>query len=77
MAMVSYAWGGLGSSFGPIVILSLYWKKLTRQGVIVGTLIWLNWYYILEKLRFSKFRSRTFSYFCIKFHNNSCGQLHD
>jgi len=47
--MVSYAWGGLGSTFGPLVILSLYWKGLNRQGVIagllfgsLGTILWKN-----------------------------------
>ena len=46
-SMVSYAWAGLGSSFGPIVLLMLTWRKLTWQGVIAGlitgflsTVIW-------------------------------------
>lgn len=50
-AMVSYAWGGLGSTFGPIVILTLYWKGITRNGVIagltfgsIGTILWTNTY---------------------------------
>ena len=45
--MVSYAWAGLGSSFGPLVLLLLTWKKVTWQGVIAGlitgfatTVIW-------------------------------------
>ncbi|HUT02322.1 MAG TPA: hypothetical protein VM163_00325 [bacterium] len=48
-SMVSYAWGGLGASFGPIIVLSLYWRKLNKQGVIAGmlagsltTFIWKN-----------------------------------
>jgi len=46
-SMVSYAWAGLGSSFGPLVLLILTWKKVTWQGVIAGlvtgfvsTVIW-------------------------------------
>ncbi|MEN8229015.1 MAG: sodium/proline symporter [Bacteroidota bacterium] len=35
-AMVSYAWAGLGSSFGPLILLLLTWKKVTYQGVIAG-----------------------------------------
>jgi sodium/proline symporter len=35
-SMVSYAWAGLGSSFGPILLLILKWKKVTYQGVIAG-----------------------------------------
>jgi len=35
-SMVSYAWAGLGSSFGPAVLLLLTWKKVTYQGVIAG-----------------------------------------
>lgn len=35
-SMVSYAWAGLGSSFGPVILLMLTWKKVTYQGVIAG-----------------------------------------
>lgn len=37
-SMVSYAWAGLGSSFGPVLLLILKWKKVTYQGVIAGLL---------------------------------------
>jgi sodium/proline symporter len=37
-SMVSYAWAGLGSSFGPLILLILTWKKVTWQGVIAGLL---------------------------------------
>jgi sodium/proline symporter len=44
---VLFSWAGLGASFGPVLILSLYWKKLTRWGAVAGmtagfsvTLIW-------------------------------------
>ena len=47
--VVSYAWSGLGSAFGPVLVLTLWWKKTTRQGVIAGlvigflsTVIWAN-----------------------------------
>ncbi len=47
--VVSYAWSGLGSSFGPALILTLWWKKTTRLGIITGiltgaisTIIWAN-----------------------------------
>jgi len=47
--LVSYAWAGLGASFGPALLLILYWKKITKQGVIAGmltgfftTIIWQN-----------------------------------
>ena len=36
-SLVNYAWAGLGSSFGPLVIMSLYGgKNVTRQGAIAG-----------------------------------------
>lgn len=35
---VSYAWSGLGSSFGPLVLMSLYCKNVTRFGAIAGIL---------------------------------------
>jgi len=34
--LVHYAWSGLGSSFGPLVILSLYTNFITPQGAIAG-----------------------------------------
>ena len=36
--LVLYAWSGLGSSFGPLVLFSLYYKKLNRIGAWSGVL---------------------------------------
>ncbi|HEC81476.1 MAG TPA: sodium/proline symporter, partial [Thermoplasmatales archaeon] len=30
--LVAFAWGGLAAAFGPLIILSLWWKKTTKQG---------------------------------------------
>jgi sodium/proline symporter len=38
LKIVAYAWGGLGASFGPVLLFSLYWKRMTRYGAIVGML---------------------------------------
>lgn len=47
--LVSNAWAGLGSAFGPIVLLSLWWKGMTRDGalagMIVGAITVLFWLY--------------------------------
>lgn len=47
--VVSYAWAGLGASFGPLVLFSLYWRRTTKQGAIAGmvtgaavVLVWHN-----------------------------------
>lgn len=34
--IVSFAWGGFGATFGPIMLFSLFWKRTNRQGVISG-----------------------------------------
>ncbi len=34
--MVSYAWGGLGASFGPALLLMLWWKRVSKSGIIAG-----------------------------------------
>ena len=46
-SIVSFAWSGLGSSFGPALLLALWWKDITRKGVIAGlftgsivTIVW-------------------------------------
>lgn len=36
MALVECAWAGFGSSFGPIIILALYWKRFTYSGAVAG-----------------------------------------
>ena len=36
LALVAFAWAGFGASFGPTVLLSLYWRKFTYQGAIAG-----------------------------------------
>lgn len=36
MDMVENAWGGFGASFGPVIILSLFWKRTTYSGAIAG-----------------------------------------
>jgi sodium/proline symporter len=48
-SLVSYAWSGIGSSFGPALILLLFWKRLSRAGVYaslvtgtVATVVWKN-----------------------------------
>ncbi|MGJ9458368.1 sodium/proline symporter PutP [Oceanobacillus sp. CF4.6] len=37
--LVSYAWAGFGAAFGPLIILSLFWKGITRNGALVGILV--------------------------------------
>ncbi len=36
MDLVSNAWAGFGAAFGPVIILSLYWKRITYQGALAG-----------------------------------------
>jgi sodium/proline symporter len=37
--LVGYAWAGFGAAFGPIVILSLFWRRLTRNGALAGLVL--------------------------------------
>ena len=37
-SFVLYAWGGLAASFGPLLILALYWKGVTKAGAVAGML---------------------------------------
>ena len=36
LGMVSYAWAGFGAAFGPVIILSLFWSRMTRGGALAG-----------------------------------------
>lgn len=47
MGLVGFAWAGFGSAFGPLVLLSLYWKRLNATGaiagMILGTIVTVAW----------------------------------
>ena len=36
MSLVSCAWAAFGSAFGPVVVLALYWRRLTCRGAVAG-----------------------------------------
>lgn len=36
LGLVAYAWAGFGAAFGPVVLLSLFWKRMTRNGALAG-----------------------------------------
>ena len=39
LGLVAYAWAGFGAAFGPVVILSVMWKRMTRNGALAGMLV--------------------------------------
>ena len=39
MSMVENAWGLFGASFGPVVILSLFWKRFNYPGAVAGIVV--------------------------------------
>ena len=39
LGLVANAWAGFGAAFGPIVILSLTWKRMTRNGALAGMVL--------------------------------------
>jgi sodium/proline symporter len=39
LTIVAYAWAGFGAAFGPLVILSLFWKRMTINGAIAGIVV--------------------------------------
>ena len=39
LGLVANAWAGFGAAFGPIVILALTWKRLTRNGALAGIVV--------------------------------------
>jgi len=36
LGLVAFAWAGFGAAFGPIILLSLFWRKLTAMGALAG-----------------------------------------
>ncbi|TYL42861.1 MULTISPECIES: sodium/proline symporter PutP [Dickeya] len=59
LGLVSYAWAGFGAAFGPVILISLLWPRMTRNGALAGMLVgattvivwkqygWLNLYEII------------------------------
>lgn len=47
LGLVSYAWAGFGAAFGPVVLLSLFWKDYSRNGavatIVVGAVTVVVW----------------------------------
>ncbi|MBU3970547.1 MAG: sodium/proline symporter PutP, partial [Alphaproteobacteria bacterium] len=39
LGLVANAWAGFGAAFGPLVILSLTWKRMTRNGALAGIVV--------------------------------------
>ncbi|MGO2062649.1 MAG: sodium/proline symporter PutP [Microbacteriaceae bacterium] len=39
LGLVSFAWAGFGAAFGPIILLSLYWRRLTNWGALTGMIV--------------------------------------
>lgn len=63
--MVAYAWAGFGAAFGPAILMSLFWRRTTRNGTIAGIIVggvtvlvwkqfaWLGLYEIVPGFLFS------------------------
>ncbi|WP_367680480.1 sodium/proline symporter PutP [Candidatus Fukatsuia anoeciicola] len=59
LGLVSYAWAGFGAAFGPVVLISVIWSRMTRNGALIGIIVgtmtviiwkhfgWLNLYEII------------------------------
>lgn len=64
LGLVSYAWAGFGAAFGPVILISLLWPRMTRNGALLGMLVgaitvivwkqyaWLNLYEIIPGFLF-------------------------
>lgn len=52
--IVSFAWAGFGAAFGPVVLLSLFWKRSNKYGAIAGMIaggaMVFIWKYVIADL---------------------------
>lgn len=39
LGLVAYAWAGFGAAFGPVVLISLFWGRMTRNGALAGIVV--------------------------------------
>lgn len=73
LGLVSYAWAGFGAAFGPVVLFSVMWSRMTRNGALAGMIIgaltvivwkqfgWLGLYEIIPGFIFSSIGIVVFS----------------
>lgn len=52
--LVGFAWAGFGAAFGPIILLSLYWKRLTNYGALFGMVSGAATAFVWGKVSFLK-----------------------
>ena len=52
MQSVAFPWCGLGASFGPVIVMSLYWDKLTARGAMAGIFSGGGFVLVWELLRY-------------------------
>jgi Na+/proline symporter len=38
LGLVSNAWAGFGAAFGPLILMSLYWRRMNHWGALAGML---------------------------------------
>ena len=47
LKLVEFAWAGFGSAFGPVVLFSLFWKRMTSSaamaGMVIGAVVVFAW----------------------------------
>ena len=52
--IVSFAWAGLGATFGPLMLFSLFWKRTNYQGAVAGMItggvVAIVWNFFISKL---------------------------
>ncbi|EIC85067.1 sodium/proline symporter PutP [Serratia sp. M24T3] len=65
LGLVSYAWAGFGAAFGPVILISLIWSRMTRNGALAGMIVgavtvlvwkqfaWFNLYEIIPGFAFA------------------------
>ncbi|MGB0360921.1 MAG: sodium/proline symporter PutP [Endozoicomonas sp.] len=39
LGLVSYAWAGFGAAFGPALLISMFWKRMTCMGALAGIIV--------------------------------------
>lgn len=52
--VVSFAWAGFGATFGPVMLLALFWKRSNKwgslAGLIVGGIVVFVWHFFISKI---------------------------
>lgn len=75
LGLAAYAWAGFGAAFGPLILLSVFWKRMTLNGALIGIIVGAVTVIVWKNTMAHTGLYEIVPGFCAFFHQHHCGQL--